>query len=51
MQRWERPVDGRYYEARLSLDLLGDYVVTKNWGGTNKANGRVAGGASTCIFL
>ena len=40
-QRWERTTDGRYYEARLSTDLFGDWVVTKNWGGINKATGRV----------
>lgn len=39
--RWEHPEKKRYYVARLQKDLLGDWVVTKIWGGLGSAGGRV----------
>jgi hypothetical protein len=36
-QRWENPINQRYYRVIFSRDLLGDWVVTKIWGGSNRA--------------
>ncbi len=40
--RWEHPDKKRYYKLILSCDLLGDWVVTRVWGGLNQATGRVS---------
>lgn len=40
--RWEHPDKRRYYKLVLSYDLLGDWVVTRVWGGLNQATGRVS---------
>jgi predicted DNA-binding WGR domain protein len=39
--RWEHPEKRRYYKLMLSHDLLGDWVITKVWGGIGKAGGRI----------
>lgn len=39
--RWEHPEKKRYYQLFLSRDLLGDWVVTKAYGGLNTSVGRV----------
>lgn len=40
IRRWES--DRRYYEARLEVDLLGDWVVSRQWGGRYNRLGGVA---------
>lgn len=40
--RWEHPDKKRYYKLILSCDLLGDWVVTRVWGGLNQATGRIS---------
>lgn len=40
--RWEHPDKKRYYKLMLSRDLLGDWVITRVWGGLNQATGRVS---------
>ncbi len=40
--RWENPCRKRYYQIFLSRDLLGDWVVTKSWGGSGTSTGRVS---------
>jgi hypothetical protein len=40
--RWEHPDKKRYYKLILSRDLLGDWVVTRVWGGLNQATGRIS---------
>jgi len=39
--RWVHPGKKRYYKLRLDCDLLGDWVVTRVWGGLNQATGRI----------
>jgi predicted DNA-binding WGR domain protein len=41
VQRWENKESKRYYECRLQKDLLGDWVITRNWGGINTQLGQV----------
>jgi len=36
---WKNPENGRYYNATLTQDLLGDWVIIKAWGGDK--SGRV----------
>ena len=31
---WKNPGNGRYYNATLTQDLLGDWIVIKSWGGS-----------------
>jgi hypothetical protein len=40
--RWVHPNKKRYYRVFLSRDLLGDWVVTKSWGGISTSMGKVA---------
>lgn len=39
--RWVQPDKKRYYKLILSCDLLGDWCVTRVWGGLNQASGRI----------
>lgn len=39
--RWKHHEKKRYYQVFLSRDLLGDWVLTKSWGGLTTSNGRV----------
>jgi len=39
--RWENSHKKRYYCLILAQDLFGDWVITKVWGGINKASGRI----------
>lgn len=39
--RWEHRQKQRYYRVLLTQDLFGDWVVTRIWGGIDKANGRI----------
>jgi hypothetical protein len=39
--RFEHNQKQRYYRVMLSRDLFGDWVVTRVWGGINKATGRI----------
>lgn len=39
--KWVNIEKKRYYHVFLSRDLLGDWVVTKSWGGLNTSIGRV----------
>ncbi len=39
--RFENASKRRYYRVILSQDLLGDWVITKVWGGINQATGRI----------
>jgi hypothetical protein len=39
--RWEHADKKRYYQIFLSCDLLGDWVVTKSWGGLSTSAGRI----------
>lgn len=39
--RFEHPTKKRYYHVILAMDLFGEWVVTKAWGGINKATGRI----------
>lgn len=39
--RWENKINGRYYEAWLSQDLLGDWVVTRVNGSLKGRQSRV----------
>ena len=41
-QRWVHPVNLRYYKIILSHDLLGDWIVTKVWGGLDNLSGRIS---------
>jgi predicted DNA-binding WGR domain protein len=40
--RWENSAKGRYYEVRLQVDLLGDWVLTKTWGSQYSGLGRLS---------
>ena len=40
--RWVHPNKKRYYHVFLSCDLLGDWIVTKSWGGLGTSLGRAA---------
>lgn len=33
---WIHPDNGRWYRARLSQDLLGDWILTLSWGGRHR---------------
>ena len=37
--RWECDLKNRYYEARLDVDLFGDWVLTRAWGRRGSALG------------
>lgn len=39
--RWECPEKDRYYEAHLSRDLFGDWVLTRVWGRRGSPRGQV----------
>ncbi len=41
MQRWVHPEKGRYYQADLVVDLLGDWSVITAWGGLDSHRGQV----------
>lgn len=32
MARWEQPTNRRYYEVRVTVDLLGHTILTRSWG-------------------
>jgi len=38
--RWVHKAKHRYYRIIVSKDLLGDWVVTRVWGGVNQKSGR-----------
>ena len=38
--RWVHKEKHRYYRIIISKDLLGDWVVTRIWGGINQKSGR-----------
>ncbi len=40
-QRWHNPVNGRYYYAYISKDLLETWGVTVCWGGSKNSGGRI----------
>jgi hypothetical protein len=40
-ERWGNRKNGRYYEARLSRDLFGDWTLLKVWGGCGSRRGRL----------
>ena len=37
--RWENREKQRYYRVILAKDLFGEWIITKIWGGLNKAGG------------
>ncbi len=37
--RWENPTNQRYYRILFARDLFGEWVITKIWGGVQKAGG------------
>lgn len=39
--KWQHLIKRRYYCVFLTRDLLGDWVITKSWGGLDNATGRV----------
>jgi hypothetical protein len=39
--RWEHHLKKRYYKVVLSRDLLGDWVLTRVWGGIGQATGKI----------
>jgi hypothetical protein len=39
--RWEHHQKQRYYRVILSQDLFSEWIVTRVWGGIDKATGRV----------
>ncbi len=39
MWRWINPVNFRYYQADLALDLLGDWTLVCCWGGLGSRRG------------
>jgi len=39
--RFEHATKQRYYHILLTQDMFGDWVITKAWGGINKAAGRI----------
>lgn len=39
--RFEHTEKQRYYHVVAARDLFGDWVITKAWGGINKATGRI----------
>lgn len=41
-QRYEHLEKKRFYKLVLSRDLLGDWVITRVWGGINQATGRIS---------
>ena len=41
MFRWENPEKRRYYQVSLQKDLLGDWVLSKAWGGIGQKFGRM----------
>jgi len=37
--RWEHKEKQRYYKVVFVQDLLGEWIITKIWGGLNKSGG------------
>lgn len=37
--RWVHPGNGRYYLARIDVDLFGQVVLTRYWGGQYRRGG------------
>lgn len=37
---WQRPSDGRYYQAQLQQDLFKNWIVVRRWGTIHSRRGR-----------
>lgn len=40
-ERWENPLNGRYYEARIMRNLFGEWEVQRVWGCKGSRLGRI----------
>ena len=40
-ERWENPLNGRYYEARIMCNLFGEWELQRVWGRMGSRLGRI----------
>lgn len=40
-ERWENPLNGRYYEARIMRNLFGEWELQRVWGRKGSRLGRI----------